>query len=252
MLKNYFKIALRSLFINKTYAAINIVGLAVSLAAAMLLLLWVWDELSYDKMHSKSGQIYRAAAALGKTKDQIWDISSAPLAVFGKAEVPEVEEACRIDESSSMLFTYQEKKFNEKAIYADPSFFNLFDFNLSEGNPKNPFPDNRSIVLSETLAKKYFGQEAPMGKILQVKNGNAYRVTGIVEDMPANSSLRYELLLPFDILAENRQQNPLNTDWGNFDYQTYFLLQEGTSPSEVGKKLADIHRKNQPVDFSKT
>jgi putative ABC transport system permease protein len=252
MLKNYFKSAFRNLVKNKLYSIINIVGLSISLSAAILLLLWVWDELSFDKMHSKGDRIFRAAAAMGSTKDRIWEHTSAPLAIFGKEELPEIEDACRIQGSNNLLlFTYRDKKFNEKATYADPNIFTLFNFQLLEGNPKKPFLDNRSIVLNETLAKKYFGNEPALGKLLQIKSGDSYKVTGIMKDMPLNSSLQYDLLLPFDILAENRQNNPLNNDWGNFDYQTYFLLRPSAAPENVGKQLAVIHRKNQPSEFFK-
>lgn len=252
MLRNYFKSAIRNLVKNKLYSVINIVGLSVSLSAAILLLLWVWDELSFDKMHGKGERIYRAAAAMGSTKDRIWEHTSAPLAIFGKEELPEIEDACRIREDNNfLLFTYQDKKFNEKAIFTDPNIFRFFDFQLLEGDPKRPFPDNRSIILNKTLAKKYFGDEPAIGKLLQIKNGDSYKVTGIMKDMPLNSSFQYNLLLPFDILAENRLDNPLNNDWGNFDYQTYFLLRPNVFPEEVGKRLANIHRKNQSSDFYK-
>ncbi|MEH6304564.1 ABC transporter permease [Olivibacter sp. CPCC 100613] len=252
MLKNYFKSAFRSLVKSKLYTALNVVGLSISLTAATFLLLWVWDELSFDQMHSKKDRIYYVAAAIGKSKDQLWGTTSAPLAVFGKNEVPAIENACRISSfHDNQLWLYKDKKFNDAPIYVDNSFFQLFDFKLIEGDKKQPFPDNRSIIISESTAKKYFGHENPIGKVLQVKDGNPYKVTGIMADMPANSSLQYQMLLPFDILAENRESNPLNTDWGNFNYQTYFLLKAGSDPISVGKQLADIHRKNQQSDFWK-
>jgi len=252
MLRNYFKTAFRNLAKNKLYSTINIIGLSVSLTAAILLLLWVWDELSFDRMHSKSDRVYSVAAAIGKGKDQLWGTTSAPLAFFGKNEVPAIEDACRISVfNRPILLEYQDKRFNETQTYVDPSFFHLFDFKLVDGNRNKPFPDNRSIILSESIAKKYFGNQPAVGKTLQVKDGDAYKVTGVMVDMPKNSSLQYNLLMPFDILGENRAENPLNTDWGNFNYQTFFLLKAGSNPALVGKQLADIHRKNQQSDFWK-
>jgi len=250
MLKNHIKIAFRTLVKSKSYSVINISGLAISLTASVLLLLWVSDELSYDRMHSKADRIYIAAAAIGK--DQMWPVTSAPLAIFAKAEIPAVEEACRSATfNSSILLEYQDKKFTDPSTYVDQNFFKLFDFKLLEGNPAQPFPDNRSIVLSKTAAEKYFGKEPAMGKILQVKEGNAYKVTGVMEDMPKSSSLQFPLILPFNVLAENRPDNPLDADWGNLNYQTYFLLKADADAVAVGKQLADIHRKNQPSDFWK-
>ncbi|WP_028297223.1 ABC transporter permease [Olivibacter sitiensis] len=252
MIKNYFKIAFRTLFKNRTYSAINITGLAVSLTASVLLLLWVWDELSYDRMHSKADRIYIAAAAIGKSKDQIWPVTNAPLAIFGKAEIPAIEDACRTSTfNGDILLEYGDKKFNESRVYVDGNFFQIFDFKLLEGDPAKPFPDNRSIVLDKTTAEKYFGKEPAIGKVLQVKDGNSYKVTGVMEDMPKNSDWQFPLILPFDILAENRPNNPLNADWGNLNYQTFFLLKPGADAAAVGRQLADIHRKNQQADFWK-
>ncbi len=250
MIKNYFKTAFRTLTKSRSYSIINITGLAVSLAAAMLILLWVWDELSYDSMHSKGDRIYVAAAAIGKSKDQIWPVTSAPLAIFGKAEIPAIEDACRLSTfNGSILFEYGDKKFDEPSIYVDPNFFQVFDFKLLEGNTDNPFPDNRSIVLSKNTAEKYFGNESAIGKVLRIKDGNNYTVTGVMEDTPKNSTWEFPLIMPFDILGENRTQNPLNADWGNLNYQTFFLLTADADAMAVGKQLADIHRKNQPSEF---
>lgn len=250
MLKNYIKIAFRTLAKSKSYAIINITGLAISLTASVLLLLWVSDELSYDRMHSKADRIYIAAAAIGK--DQMWPVTNAPLAIFGKAEIPAIEEACRLSTfNGRVLLEYGNKKFDELSIYVDPNFFQIFDYKLLEGNPDKPFDDIRSIVLSKTTAEKYFGKEPAMGKVLQIKDGNSYKVTGIMEDTPENSTWQYPLIMPFEVLAENRANNPLNADWGNLNYQTFFLLKAGADAVAVGKQLADIHRKNQPSDFWK-
>ncbi|SEL54653.1 ABC transporter permease [Parapedobacter koreensis] len=252
MIKNYIKTAFRTLVKNRSYSAINIIGLAVSLTASVLLMLWVWDELSYDRMHDKADRIYVGAAAIGKSKDQIWPVTNAPLAIFGKAEIPAIEDACRLSSfGGNTLFEYGDKKFNELSIYVDSTFFRIFDFQLLEGNPGNPFPDNRSIVLSEETAKKYFGDEPAMGKVLRVKNGDNFTVTGVMEDSPKNSTWGFPLLMPFGFLSENRQNNPLDADWGNLNYQTFFLLKPDANAAVVGKQLADIHRKNQPADFWK-
>lgn len=251
MIRNYFKTAFRTLVKNRSYAAINIAGLAISLTAAMLLLMWVWDEMSYDNMHGKGDRIYSANGAIDREMNNIWS-TSAPLAVFGKAEIPAIEDACRVNEwGGTMLFEYGGNKFSEATAYADSTFFRLFDFKLLEGNPQQPFKDNRSVILNQTTAKKYFGEAAAMGKVLQVKRGErmeSFTVTGIMEDMPANSSMRYNLLLPFGMLGENYDRD---NDWGNFGYRTYFLLKPGAEPQTVGKQLAELHLKHRPSEFFK-
>lgn len=249
MIKNYFKTAFRTLFKNKSYSIINITGLAVSLTASVLLLLWVWDELSYDRMHSKADRIHSVSVAIGKSKDEVWPMTSAPLGVFGKAEIPAIEDFCRVSENNgNILLQYGNKKFNESKIYVDSSFFNIFDFKLLEGNPAKPFPGSRSVVLSKTTAEKYFGTEPAMGKLLKAPNGDDYTVTGVMEDMPQNSSLQFSLMMPFSIVAEGRR-NPLDADWGSVGYQTYLLLQPGANAAAVSKQLADLHRRNQQSEF---
>lgn len=250
MIKNYLKTAFRTLTKNRLYSLINILGLAVSLTAAILLMLWVWDELSFDRMHSKGDRIYIAAASIGKSRETTWPVTNAPLGIFVKAEIPTVEDVCRLSTfGGDQLFEYQNKRFNEQSVYVDSNFFKLLDFKLLEGNPEHPFTNNRSIVLDQTTAKKYFGDEPAMGKVLTIKDGNNYTVTGIMEDMPRNSSWQFSLVLPFSILGENRPNNPLEADWGNLNYQTLFLLSPDADPVKVGQQLADIHRKNQPAEF---
>ena len=157
MLKNYFKTALRSLRSNRTYSFINITGLAVSLAVSILLLLWVNDELSYDRFNINAANIYKLAP---KFNDQnIWNLTPAPIAVHAKKEVPEVEEACRIrDNGGVSVFEYNDKNITEgHNCLADASFFSMFTYPLIKGNPQHPFTDALSIVLSETTAKTFFG-----------------------------------------------------------------------------------------------
>ncbi|MDM8177323.1 ABC transporter permease [Olivibacter sp. 47] len=250
MLKNYFKSAFRSLAKSKLYAAINIIGLSVSLAASVLLLLWVWDELSFDQMHSKGDRIFRASGAIDKEMTKIWS-TSAPLAVFGKNELPAVEDACRINTWQETLVDYKGKKFKESVYYVDPSFFSIFDFPLIAGNEKQPFPDKHSIVLSKSLAEKIFGKEEAVGKVVKALEGISFRVSGVIEDIPKNSSIRNDFFIPFDQLNEGRESNPINADWGNFGYDTYFLLKSEVNAKEVGLQLAALHKKNQSSDFFK-
>lgn len=245
MIRNYFKTALRTLTKNRSYAAINIIGLSVSLAAAIPLLLWVWDELSFDRMHSKGDHIYRVATTFKSNDGQVWPVAPAPLAVFGPAKVPVIEQACRIKGGKGAIsVTYQEKRFNEIPTYVDPAFFSIFDFPLLEGDQNNPFPDNHSIVISKVLARKYFGKAHAIGKMITGPENENYKVTGIIDDIPGNSSITASLLLPFAILNENHNGPGLNTEWGNFDYPTYFLLQANADPAAIGKQLADIQREN--------
>jgi len=258
MLKNYFKIALRNLRKSKTYSFINITGLAVSLAASILLLLWVKDELSFDRFNEKISSLYHLSSKFGdESNPTIWDNTPAPIAVFGKKEVPEIENTCRVTGKWNVTyFEYAGKKITEtKNGQADPSFFSMFTYPLVKGNSQHPFTDDHSIVLSETTAKKFFGDEDPMGKLLKADDKKIYRVTGVMKDMPSNSTIQYDIIFDFEQLEREYDTSgywkSLDANWGNYNYDTYVLLKPKASPAAVGQKLADIHRHNQSGEFTK-
>jgi putative ABC transport system permease protein len=259
MLRNYFKIAWRSLKKNKFFSAINISGLAIGLAVSIMLFLWAQDELDFDGFHKNINNIYRVTTAFKQDNgsDNFWGTTPAPLAVFGRKEIPEIENACRITNNWNVsFFEYNKKKFFElKSGLADPSFFSIFSFPLIKGNPQKPFSDDQSIVLSESTAKKFFGNDNPIGKSIKGDDKKDYRVTGIIKDIPANSSIRYDVFFAFDLLKRNYNGKDywksLDEDWGNYNYDTYFLLHPNANGNAVGKKLAQIHRRNQGGDFTK-
>lgn len=253
-METYFKTAWRNLQGNKTYSLINITGLAVSLAACILLLLWVQDELSYDQFHVKADRIYKASAAFRKgDKQDIWTTPAA-LATHGKQQVPEIEDACRVTDFRSISkLQYGNKKFFDLHCgLADHSFFSMFSFDLLEGNKKNPFPDNLSVVLSESTARKFFGNEDPIGKTIRGNEKEHFHVTGIMKDIPDHSSIKYDLIIPFTILERNYDGKDywksLDENWGNYNYDTYFLLKENASPVTAAKKLTLMHQKAQAGD----
>jgi putative ABC transport system permease protein len=257
MLRNYLLVALRNLWRNRAFSLINISGLSVGLAAGILLLLWVQDELSFDRFHRNVGKIYRVSASLNtEGEEQIWNSAPAPITVFGLREVPEIVNACRIQINwSPALYRYGDKSLMQgKTAYVDNTFFELFSFPLIKGNPQKPFSGVRSMVLTETTAQKYFGIEDPIGKIIRVDDKHNYEVSGVIRDMPGNSSLQYEVLLPMDIVKEefggNGEWKTIDEDWGNYSFDTYFLLHNATAAGSVAQKITGIHRKNQPIEFT--
>lgn len=259
MLQNFFKLTFRNLRKSKMYSFINIIGLAVSLAASILLLLWAKDEISYNGFHKNIDNLYTVAAQFNNDgKEIIWSSTSAPLAVFAKKELPEVQDVCRIsDKYDASLYTYNNKKFLEpKGGMVDASFFTMFSFPLVKGSASKPFTDDLSVILSETTAKKIFGDEDPMGKSITADDKRIYHVTGIMQDMPANSNIRYNMLFNFDLLKRNYDGKgywkDLNQDWGNYNYNTYVQLKPNVNNIAFGKKLAALHRKNQDGEFTKS
>jgi putative ABC transport system permease protein len=253
MIKNYFKIGWRNLFKNKFYSLINIAGLTAGLAIGILILLWVQDELSFDSFHHKAKNIYRVNTHIGTgNSKQVWEITQAPVATYAKKEVPGVVNAVRIAHNYDHdVFTWQNKTLKDNgSAYTDPSFFQMFDFRLLRGNPKNPFPNNQSVVITQSVAKKYFGTENPMGKVLQADHKENFTVSGVLEDFPGNSSINYDMLFPMDIMVKSFDGTgfwkSLDSDWGNFGYTTFLEVQPNASLKNIGEELIRIQLKNAP------
>jgi putative ABC transport system permease protein len=260
MIRNYFRTAWRNLVKNKFYSFINISGLTVGLAVGILILLWVQDELSFDRFHKQSASIYRLEnwAGTGSSR-QIWTATVAPIAGFAKRETPEVKEAVRLTENYAYtLFKYKEKTINEeKSFFTDPSLFSVFDFNLIQGNPAKPFPNNNSIILTETTARRYFGDQNPIGKVLAANDNSAFTVSGVIRDFPKNSSIQGDLFLPLSLFFRNLYEGNqdgknMDNDFSQFRYYTYLLLQPNTSVARLATKLRTIHLRNKPDDTDLT
>ncbi|MCX6217525.1 ABC transporter permease [Spirosoma sp.] len=260
MIRNYFRTAWRNLAKNKFYSFINISGLTIGLAVGILILLWVQDELSFDRFHTQSSSIYRLEnwAGTGSSR-QIWTTTVAPIAGFAKRETPEVKDAVRLAGNYAYtLFKYKGKTINEnKTFFTDPALFSVFDFKLIQGNPAKPFSDDHSIVLTETTAKRYFGNENPVGKVLAANDNTTFTVSGIVRDFPKNSSIKGDMFLPISLFFRNlyegnKDGKNKDNDFSQFRYETYLLLQPNTSVASLATKLRTIHLRNKPDDTDLT
>ncbi|MCE7040626.1 ABC transporter permease [Dyadobacter sp. CY312] len=256
MIRNYFKIAWRSLLKNRFYSLINGAGLTIGLGVGILILLWVQDELSFDRFHKQADDIYKLENRVGTgSSQQIWTSTAAPIGILGKKELPEIKDAVRLSQNNQyILFTYKDKIFNENnSLFTDPNLFSVFDFGLIKGDNKKPFSDDNSIILTETTAKKYFGDEDPIGKILSANDKVSFMVTGIIRDLPKNSSIQGDMFLPISRLFKNmysRRQDGRNSDndFHQFDYSTYLLLQPGQAIGSLPEKLRNIHLRNKADD----
>jgi putative ABC transport system permease protein len=254
MFKNYLKVALRNMRNQKIYSFINIGGLAVSLAASILLLLWVNDEMSFNRFNVKSDRLYKLASQF--KEDNIWGVTPAPVAVYAKSELPEVEDACRVSSNSKVNWLqYRNTRISQKNnALADASLFSMFTFPLLEGNPAHPFNDANSIVISSTMAGKLFGKTDAIGKVVTADDRKLYTVTGVMKDMPANSTIKYDVVFNFKQLelaydAAGRFKT-LNTNWGQYSFDTYVLLKPGANPVTAGQKLGRIHVNHFDNPFS--
>ena len=254
MIKNYLKTAWRNLLNNKFYSAINITGLTVGLTVGLLVLLWVNDELSFDKFNTKAGQIYKVNAQIGTgSSQQVWGGVQGPVATFALKEVPGVVNAVRLTTCYNYsFFRYKGQlisESNEKLKFADPSLFKVFDYKLLKGNPDNPFPTDNSIIVTESTAKKFFGNESPIGKVLLADNKDNFVVNGVVADFPGNSSIDCDILFSMNVrknmYGKTDFWKSMDSDWGDYYLETYLLLQPGASTETIADKLTRIHVKNQ-------
>jgi putative ABC transport system permease protein len=253
MILNYVKLSFRNLLRDSIYAAINIGGLALGIAASIMLMLWVQEELSYDSFHSQADRIYRINAKFDNNgTETVWNVTPGPIATFGKQNIPAIEEAVRVsDYYSTALFTYGDKKIVDDRLkaYIDGNFFKVFDVDFINGNPDKPFPDINSVVISASVAQKVFNTTDAVGKVFKLNEETDYTVAGVFKDFPQNSTLQYVVFFPFEILIKNYSANAywkgLDSDWGNYDYHTFLLLNQGASADSVASQLTAIHRANQ-------
>ncbi len=237
MFKNYLKIALRNINRQKIYAGINILGLAIGMAGAMFILLWVHDELSYDRFHEKAGRIYRAYQVFHYDDYHLKQTQTPGiLATKLKEECPEAELVTRVrGYREEYLVIADERKFNERGLgIADEAFFQLFSFPLVTGDPRTILVEPYTVAISEKAAKKYFGDSEAVGRVLTIFDTD-YSITGIFEDMPNNSHFHLDVLCSF--ASFQRYQEPT---WGLNVFKTYVLLREGGRVEALEDKLTDM------------
>ncbi|GAA4803464.1 ABC transporter permease [Olivibacter ginsenosidimutans] len=259
MLKNYVKTAWRNLKEHKFHTFVNISGLALGLTTAILLLLWVQHERSYDRFHKDYSRIYRFFACLDA--NTVWEEVPGPLAIFSKS-LPEIEAVVRINENNGQVLATEDRSTvldGFTTAYVDSSFLSLFNFELLEGKPIQLFRDPHSIVLTESTAKQFFGNDNPIGKVLQFRGDNV-TVTGLMRDFPDNSSMTFDALLPMTLYAQRFTANGGNGDWktidvdmGSYAFSTFVKLRDDTNPEVVGKKFTqlytDAQNKSSTIQF---
>ncbi|HZB12212.1 MAG TPA: ABC transporter permease, partial [Chryseolinea sp.] len=244
MFKNYFNVAVRNFRRYFGYTIINVAGLAVGLATAIFILLWVADEMAYDSFHKNKSTLYRIwhHAKYSDGSIKTYPSTPAPLAPTAKAEIPEIENAIRMDWGASLLFEHKNKSLMESGVWADPDLFKIFTFPILKGDPSNPMPGPYDVAISESMAKKYFGDENPIGKGFRVSEEIDAKVTAVFQDIPKNSSMQFDFVLPFETFEKARPW--MQGKWGNSGNQTFIKLHENSSAEVVNKKMAALVTKN--------
>ncbi|HET6996153.1 MAG TPA: ABC transporter permease, partial [Chitinophagaceae bacterium] len=250
MIKNLILVALRNLKRDKWYSLLNILGLTIGITFSLFLILYVKDELSFDRHNKKADRIFRINSYIQeKDKNTDWTYTQLPMGPQLKNDYPEVEEQVRFQNRERTLFKNGDKQFYEtRAFYVDSTIFNVFTHRFLEGSPSTALIAPFDIVITKTLADKYFGKNAPaVGKTLKSVY-DTYKVTGVIEDVPANSHIRYDMLIAFSTVLRGQQPSPYA--WGNFGNYTYLLLKPGASPAALNKKLVDVYKKFVEPIFS--
>ncbi len=245
MIKNYLKIALRNIRRHKGYSFINITGLAIGMACCLLITIWVLDELSYDKFHQNAATLYRVEENQDYSGRKFHVYSTPyPMAPALKDEIPEIKEATRYVYAGGLLLSHEEKSFFEDYIWAvDPSFLHMFTFPLIRGDENTALDSPYSLIITEDIADKYFGEEDPLGKVISVNNQYDFSITGVMNNVPHNSYFRFEIIIPYEFLRTTAQTNE---EWGSNSIQTYVQLQENIPAEQANEKISGFIRTRLP------
>ena len=251
MFKNYLKITVRNFKKNKGYSFINISGLAIGMACCILILICVKDELNFDRFHANAEAVYRITEHQYDSSGDYFPVAVTPwpLAEALKNDYPEIVESARLRIVSRGLISYKDKKFYERDLVAvDPSFLKMFSFPLAAGDVSTALTEPHTILITQETAARYFGNEDPLGKVLTFQNAYDFKVTGLLEDIPQNSHIKFDFLVPF---APTLRDFGWTDSWWTNNYTTYIQLAENASALQVSEKIADYLKKNNPQTQTK-
>ena len=255
MYKNYYKIAWRNLLKKKAYSFINIFGLALGIACCLLIFMYVQDERSYDNYHVKRDRIYRIIQGDSPT-DPFWVWGNAPVGAALKNDFPEIEKVVQFSGRADILLTHEDNTYQEEGVFfMDSTVFDVFSWKLLKGNPRTALAAPYSIVLTESTARKYFGDEDPLGQTLKGSesagrsNPGEYTVTGIIQDVPLNSHFRFNALLSMSTFRKARPD--VFEAWGYVDFYTYFLVNDKFNEAAFKSKIPDFLKRHREYPESK-
>jgi ABC-type antimicrobial peptide transport system permease subunit len=243
MFRNYFKVAVRSLLRNKGFTIINISGLMAGMASAILILLWIQHELSFDRFHDKGGRLYEVYThdmVDGQLRSGV--PTSEMMGPVLQKDYPEIETTARIGWNQQLLLSVGDKNLKAAGAWTDSSFLSMFSFPLVKGNAQTALKDPYALVITEKLAKKLFGEEDPMGKLVKLDNWKNFMVTGVLKDLPNNTQFDFEFLNSSEL---KRVNGFFDTDWTNVSIRTFVLLKPRASLATANSNI-----KNTIVKYS--
>ncbi len=237
MFKNHFKIAFRNLWKNKVFSAVNIAGLSVGLAVFIIIMLWVKNEMSYDGFHKDKERIAMLLTnqTFGSKEIQTYPAVPTLLAAATKKDLPEVEYAAQVSWGDQRMFTCGEKHFIEYGLYVGTDFLKIFSFPLLMGDAGKVLKEPNTVLISEKLAKKYFGDQDPIGKIISIEKTLSYKVEGVLKDVPENATVKFDFLMPVKDYIDQTMNGKESWEFGNI--RTYVKLKEGVNRPALDASL---------------
>lgn len=251
MIKNYFKIAWRNIIHSKVYSALNILGLATGMAVALLIGLWVYYQISYDRFLPAYQQVYQAKIRYNDNGEvRVGSATALPLADVVKKDIPGIKYVAQADWMGPHGLVAGDKKLYSGGAMAGADFLKIFQYPLLKGNADMVLQDPYSIVLTQSTAKALFGTEDPINKIIRFDNSNNLKVTGVLKDLPGNSTLQFTFIVPFSYYAATTdwvKQDAAN--WGDQSFQTFVALQPNVSYAQVEPELKKLLKKYNPLDY---
>jgi putative ABC transport system permease protein len=243
MLKNYITVALRNLVKHKAYSLINIGGLAIGIAGCILITLYVMDELSYDRFHTNANRIYRVTTdvrQIGQDSERRNSTNGWPVGRLLKGEFAEVEAVTYIRKPSNPAIKHRGEYFYEETLTADDHFLEVFSFPLVKGNKKTALSQPFSLLITEKIEQKYFGNESALGKTLVFNDSIPYTVTGVLQDIPRNSHIQFDIALSFATFKARNPHFNENQGWFDLNMYNYALLREGTNAKAFADKARGL------------
>jgi putative ABC transport system permease protein len=250
MFRNYFIITLRNLLKNSTYSFINIAGLAIGITCSLLILLWVFDELSFDRFHPKSDRLYQVwVNAHFDGKVNSWNSLPLPTYEGLKPENSNIVNTAASDWGGDHLLTVGENGIRKRAFYASEEFLTMFEFPLVKGNAAQVLKDPYSIVITESTAKAMFGDADPINKMIRLDNKDELKVTGVLKDIPKNSSFQFDALFPWKLYESYDWMKRNKDNWGNYSFQVYMELNSPDAKATVENKIKDLLTRHGETDI---
>ena len=241
MIRNYFKIAWRNLWKNKTFTALNLSALTISLAACLIIFFWICYELSFDKSGVNADRVFRVALKLEIEKQPVKEfaVTAPPLMPALVKDFLEIESAVRLTGDNPLIGYKQQNFFTDRFYYADTTFFKVFGYPLLKGDPNTILTDINSAVITESIAEKLFGNNEPIGQLITMNDTTLLKVSGVAKDLPLNNHFYFDIIVPMKLLERQLGPNGMS-GWWNDSYYTYVLLKDPKDAAALDAKIAGI------------